>query len=102
MVKPQKPRPDRNRRTLRAGRPATPTRQKVHPEGMGARPSAPKAPGNPGALRNIGALVNRRAADRLRSGYLWVYASDIEAISLPDAATNVPPALLPVADHRGL
>src|SRR5665213_4436273 len=96
MVKPQKPRPDRNRRTLRAGRPATPTRQRVHPEGMGARPSAPKALGNPGAL------VNRRAADRLRSGHLWVYASDIEAISLPEAATDVPPALLPVADHRGL
>ena len=96
MVKPQKPRPDRNRRTLRAGRPATPTRQRVHPEGMGARPSAPKALGNPGAL------VNRRAADRLRSGHLWVYASDIETISLPEAATDVPPALLPVADHRGL
>jgi 23S rRNA (cytosine1962-C5)-methyltransferase len=30
---------------------------------------------------------------------LWVYASDIEGISLPDGE---PPALLPVADSRGL
>ncbi|MDR3751115.1 MAG: class I SAM-dependent rRNA methyltransferase [Terracidiphilus sp.] len=46
-------------------------------------------------------MVNRRAADRLRSGYLWVYASDIETLSLPDAAA-APPALLSVADSRGL
>jgi 23S rRNA (cytosine1962-C5)-methyltransferase len=43
--------------------------------------------------------VNRRAADRLREGYLWVYASDIESIELPE---DGPPALLPVADSRGL
>ncbi|MGD0729782.1 MAG: class I SAM-dependent rRNA methyltransferase [Terracidiphilus sp.] len=47
-----------------------------------------------------GALINRRAADRLRTGYLWVYASDIESIALPEAGD--PPALLPVADSRGL
>jgi 23S rRNA (cytosine1962-C5)-methyltransferase len=47
-------------------------------------------------------MVNRRAADRLRDGYLWVYASDIEAIKLPESATDAPPALLPVADSRGL
>ncbi len=35
----------------------------------------------------LGARISRRAADRLRGGYLWVYASDIEAIELPDAAT---------------
>ena len=60
----------------------------------------------------FGALVNRRAADRLRSGYLWVYASDIEAVELPEselpesgspeAGKADPPALLPVADSRGL
>lgn len=43
--------------------------------------------------------MNRRAADRLREGYLWVYASDIESIELPE---DGPPALLPVADSRGL
>ena len=51
-----------------------------------------------------GAQVNRRAADRLRAGYLWVYASDIESIQLPkgNGPDAVPPALLPVADSRGL
>jgi 23S rRNA (cytosine1962-C5)-methyltransferase len=46
-----------------------------------------------------GAKINRRAADRLRSGHLWVYASDIESVQLP---VGEPPALLPVADSRGL
>ena len=46
-----------------------------------------------------GAKINRRAADRLRAGHLWVYASDIESIELP---AGDPPALLPVADSRGL
>jgi 23S rRNA (cytosine1962-C5)-methyltransferase len=46
-----------------------------------------------------GARINRRAADRLRGGYLWVYASDLESVELP---AGEPPALLPVADSRGL
>ena len=44
-----------------------------------------------------GAIISRRAADRLRSGHLWVYASDILEI--------VPPKkeyLIPVADQRGI
>jgi 23S rRNA (cytosine1962-C5)-methyltransferase len=44
--------------------------------------------------------VSRRAADRLRSGSLWVYASDIESIELPKSGEA--PALLPVADSRGI
>jgi 23S rRNA (cytosine1962-C5)-methyltransferase len=52
------------------------------------------------AADEIGARINRRAADRLRSGYLWVYASDVESIGLP--ADGEAPALLPVADMRGL
>jgi 23S rRNA (cytosine1962-C5)-methyltransferase len=47
----------------------------------------------------LGARISRRAADRLRTGHLWVYASDIESIELP---AGEPPALLPVADSRGL
>jgi 23S rRNA (cytosine1962-C5)-methyltransferase len=47
-------------------------------------------------------LVNRRAADRLRNGHLWVYASDIETITLPEDSAGGHPALLPVADSRGL
>lgn len=45
-----------------------------------------------------GAVISRRAADRLRDGHFWVYASDIEAITPPDSGRN----LLPVADSRGL
>ena len=52
----------------------------------------------PGA-HAFGARINRRAADRLRAGHLWVYASDIESVALP---AGEPPALLPVADSRGL
>lgn len=52
------------------------------------------------AATRLGALISRRAADRLRSGHLWVYASDIETLSVGNDDT--PPALLPVADGRGL
>jgi len=47
----------------------------------------------------LGARITRRAADRLRSGHLWVYASDIESLS---SGSGDPPNLLPVADNRGL
>jgi 23S rRNA (cytosine1962-C5)-methyltransferase len=33
---------------------------------------------------------------------LWVYASDVEALKLPDRPDNAPPLLLQVADDRGL
>jgi 23S rRNA (cytosine1962-C5)-methyltransferase len=45
-----------------------------------------------------GATISRRAADRLRAGHLWVYASDILAIVAPKPEKD----LLPVADQRGL
>jgi 23S rRNA (cytosine1962-C5)-methyltransferase len=47
-------------------------------------------------------VISRRAADRLRAGHVWVYASDIEAVEVPEAASAAAPALLPVADSRGL
>jgi 23S rRNA (cytosine1962-C5)-methyltransferase len=47
----------------------------------------------------MGARISRRAADRLRAEHLWVYASEIESIHLP---AGEPPALVPVADSRGL
>ena len=50
-------------------------------------------------VQEIGARISRRAADRLRAGHLWVYASDIESVEVP---VGEPPALLPVADSRGL
>jgi 23S rRNA (cytosine1962-C5)-methyltransferase len=90
MTKLPKPRPETNRKA----RPNAKSATAVGPTG-GARK-------NPGTSGTIGAQVSRRAADRLRSGHLWVYASDVEGISLPDSATDAPPALLPVADSRGL
>jgi 23S rRNA (cytosine1962-C5)-methyltransferase len=49
-----------------------------------------------------GATINRRASDRLRHGYLWVYASDVERIELGKNSPEAPPALIEVADSRGL
>jgi 23S rRNA (cytosine1962-C5)-methyltransferase len=50
-----------------------------------------------------GARISRRASDRLRSGHVWVYASDIEALETGvKAGGNHAPGLLPVADNRGL
>jgi 23S rRNA (cytosine1962-C5)-methyltransferase len=75
----------------------------------GLKPTAPSgrsfsaarqpAGAQPPRFEAPGARVTRRAADRLRAGYLWVYASDIESVELPAGET---PALLPVADSRGL
>ncbi len=88
METPRKPGPEKKRKATRAQLPLAPTRPFVHSEVRSARA--------------LGALVNRRAADRLRSGHLWVYASDIESITLPEALMGASPALLPVADSRGL
>jgi len=71
-------------------RTARPVANKVAPKSDG--PSTPTS-------QIPGARITRRAADRLRSGHLWVYASDIESVELP---AGEPPALLPVADSRGL
>ena len=46
----------------------------------------------------MGARISRRAADRLRSGHLWVYASDVLSIVAPEPEKN----LIPVADQRGI
>jgi 23S rRNA (cytosine1962-C5)-methyltransferase len=80
------------------------SKRKVYAGSVDAGPERP-GPKTPGP--HFGALVNRRAADRLRSGHLWVYASDIESLQLsePGSAESdsaSPPALLPVADNRGL
>jgi len=76
--------------------------RKVYPAGRSPKPTRPQPAHPPRAGAGFGALINRRAADRLRAGHLWVYASDIESIELPEAASANPPALLPVADSRGL
>jgi 23S rRNA (cytosine1962-C5)-methyltransferase len=70
----------------------TPGRKPAKPQPAAHHPiSAEPAPS--------GVRISRRAAERLRAGHLWVYASDIE--SLPANEEN-PPTLVPVADNRGL
>jgi len=102
MAKPQEPRPVTNRKAPKADKPQVPSKLDARPAGNRASSNASRTKGNSGAMGNPGAIVNRRAADRLRGGHLWVYASDIESVSLPDAAGEAPPALMPVADSRGL
>ena len=59
-----------------------------------------------GAVQNkegeIGARISRRAADRLRAGHVWVYASDVESLELEELEGGGVPALVPVADYRGV
>lgn len=50
------------------------------------------------AIRGPQAVISRRAADRLRAGHVWVYASDIEELLLPEQ--EEPPTLLAVVDSR--
>jgi 23S rRNA (cytosine1962-C5)-methyltransferase len=128
MAKPQEPRPATKRNAPRADKPAATSNPYARPASktaprttaasgavrnpvVKAKPRAeakprpegqPATAGNPRTTGKPGAIVTRRASDRLRTGYLWVYASDIESISLPEAAAGAPPALLPVADSRGL
>lgn len=77
------------------------------------QPRLQKGPVKPGATQSSqreetasglvrGAVVNRRAADRLRGGHLWVYASDVISVTLHEEGSSEPPALLPVADQRGI
>jgi 23S rRNA (cytosine1962-C5)-methyltransferase len=93
MTKPQKPRPDPKRTVHKVDRPSAAARSSARPEGKNSR-TEPLT-----VQRKPGAIVNRRAADRLRGGHLWVYASDIESVELPEGE---PPSLLAVADSRGL
>jgi len=80
-------------------KPRTP-QNAAHPKTPKSTPPAAPIARMPEKLTpELGAKINRRAADRLRSGHLWVYASDIESIEL---IAGEPPALVPVADSRGL
>ena len=49
------------------------------------------------------ASISRRAADRLRTGHLWVYRSDVEELVPAMDATEIPGgALVTVMDSRGI
>jgi len=100
--KPAPAQPSPGRDAKRKASPAKRAAALARTAGAAARPAALQA--RPAAAPRfeggLGARINRRAADRLRNGYLWVYASDIESVELP--AGGEAPALLPVADSRGL
>ncbi|MGA3162121.1 MAG: class I SAM-dependent rRNA methyltransferase [Terracidiphilus sp.] len=85
MTKIRTAQPAKTKKAFKSAQPESPD-QRIHEK---------PAPG----IQATGAKISRRAADRLRCGHLWVYASDIESIELPDGEA---PALLPVADSRGL
>jgi len=74
-------------------RSAPESRESSSPARAASRPPAPQLHAAP-----FGAIVSRRAADRLRSGHLWVYASDVVTVTLP----NPEETLIPVADQRGI
>ena len=118
MVKPSKPRPVSNRKAHPSSAPSERIHEKpfvTRPKEVNRQSRVPNRKVYPEGERAAlfrtrsgtsavapGALINRRAADRLRAGHLWVYASDIESIEVPEAALGNSPALLPVADSRGL
>ena len=96
MEKPGKQRSKKIREAQAAEKPSAPAFIKRKKE----IPAGAQTP-NKGAPVN-GVLINRRAADRLRAGHVWVYASDVESLNLPPASADALPALLQVADSRGL
>jgi 23S rRNA (cytosine1962-C5)-methyltransferase len=66
------------------------------------RPKAQVAAGPATSLSRAfrAAIVTRRAADRLRAGHLWVYASDVVEVAGENDLNA--PGLIPVADQRGI
>ena len=131
MTKAKQPGPDRNRKAPTEKRPAAPSergRTKRDPAKHSAGHEAaandskriPYSANHPndedlsvGILRRpnklerteerqIGARISRRAADRLRAGHVWVYASDVEQLDPGNVVPGDAPALLPVADYRGV
>jgi len=96
----RKPKPPDSRPGKPFGAPPVSGNVPRRPQPKAAVAKGPSRPAGPGPMKSPGAMISRRAADRLRDGYLWVYASDIESINVPNA--DHPPALLPVADSRGL
>ncbi len=64
------------------------------------RRPAPAQPEPHARITQPAAIVARRAADRLRAGHPWVYASDVvESIRTEDSSIR---GLLPVIDQRGI
>ncbi len=79
-------------------KPPKSAKKKTPAADQGPAPSAPSRNPKNEPSSFAGSRISRRAADRLRAGHLWVYSSDIESIEVGDD----PPALIQVADSRGL
>ena len=62
----------------------------------------PKAASQPrtSGVAGRAAIVSRRAADRLRAGHPWVYASDV--VEVTGEERDAPAGLIPIADQRGI
>lgn len=96
MTRPQTPRTAKHTKAPGAHPPSAPFVRESE-EAVTGKPRP--AGSHPATDQTHGARITRRAADRLRSGHIWVYASDIESLQTsPDEA----PSLLPVADNRGI
>jgi 23S rRNA (cytosine1962-C5)-methyltransferase len=93
MSKAHKPKLNLTQKAPRADRSAAPFARVKDPDTLLDTGSEEKAPMPPGVR------ISRRAAERLRAGHLWVYASDVELLTVPESE---PPTLVPVADNRGL
>jgi 23S rRNA (cytosine1962-C5)-methyltransferase len=77
------------------------SRSATRAAGRGGKSSG--SPGGGNAVPAAGAIISRRAADRIRAGHVWIYASDVESIaSSASAESGATPSLMPVADQRGL
>ncbi len=92
MTKAKKRKPEIHKKAPEARKAGALSHSKRSPEGgkESARTSE----------REMGARISRRAADRLRDGHVWVYASDVESLEL--GVSGEAPALVPVADYRGM
>jgi len=106
MAKPNKPQPAASGKAPRTGKPSVPIKQDK--KERGPRPPVERrdfaaghfsANSGKATEASFGARISRRAADRLRDGHLWVYASDIEHV---EEGGGEAPTLMPVADNRGL
>ncbi len=75
---------------------AKPRKPQRRPDSIAASAPANKQQSLRTSLQSDCAVVARRAADRLRSGHLWVYATELE-----QSPTDARP-LIPVTDARGL
>src|SRR5690348_10954106 len=95
--KPEKPRKERTaHKTPKLSTPSSRSYKAKEGKGLPSPSSPAEERLEQGRGGAIGARISRRAADRLRQGHLWVYASDVEAIEPGEGDV---PHLLPVADN---